>query len=232
MPSNWSKGFTKNTHPSILKISETMKRKKIDNFSAWRKKAKSLGIMPSNYPKFKQDGDLAELMGVVYGDGNISKFPRTERLIIAANSNNKGFIKRYCDLVRRIFDKEPTAMKVYNADCVRISIYQNKISERLGIPSGNRSRIEVTIPSWIKNDHAVLKRFLRGLFEAEGCFCVHKPTSTYKFIFNNKNSSLLNIVFHGLIMFGFHPNLSGYKVQISRREEVYRCIETLQFRKY
>lgn len=209
-----------------------MRRKRIDNFSAWRERAKSRGIMPSSYLNFKRDGDLAELMGVVYGDGNISKFPRTERLIIAANSNNKGFIKRYSDLVKKIFDKKVTAMKVYNANCVRISIYQNKISERLGIPSGNRRWIEVAMPAWIKNDPEVLKRFLRGLFEAEGCFCVHKPTSTYKFIFNNKNQSLLNIVFHGLIMLGFHPNLSGYKVQISRKDEVYNCIETIQFRKY
>ena len=232
MPSNWSKGFTKNTHPSVFKISETMRRKKIDNFSVWRERAKSLGIIPSNYPDFKKDGDLAELMGVVYGDGNISKFPRTERLIIAANSSNKGFIKRYHDLVNKIFNKEPTLMKVYDADCVKISVYQNKISKRLGIPSGNRSGIEIALPSWIKNNHEVSKRFLRGLFEAEGCFCVHKPTSTYKFIFNNKNKSLLNIVFNGLIMLGFHPNLSGYKVQISRRDEVYNCIEMIQFRKY
>ena len=60
MPSNWSKGFTKNTHPSVFKISETMRRKKIDNFSVWRERAKSLGIIPSNYPDFKKDGDLAE----------------------------------------------------------------------------------------------------------------------------------------------------------------------------
>lgn len=209
-----------------------MRRKRIDNFSAWRERAKSLGIIPHSYPKFKRDGNLAELMGVVYGDGNISKFPRTERLIIAANSNNKGFIKRYHDLVKKTFDKEPTAMKVYNSNCVRISIYQNQISKRLGIPSGNRRWIEVTTPSWIKSDHEVLKRFLRGLFEAEGCFCVHKPTSTYKLIFNNKNKSLLDIVYDGLVMLGFHPNLSGYKVQISRREEVYNCIDVIQFRKY
>ncbi|OGN31836.1 MAG: hypothetical protein A3J01_00765 [Candidatus Yanofskybacteria bacterium RIFCSPLOWO2_02_FULL_45_18] len=161
MPSVWSNGFTKDTHPSVRKMSETMRRKKIDNFSTWRERAKSLGITPSSYPKFKRDGNLAELMGVAYGDGNISVFPRTERLIIATNSNNKGFIKRYRGLVKKLFDKEPTAIKVYNSDCVRISIYQNKISKRLGIPSGNRSEIELILPLWIKNNHEILKRFLK-----------------------------------------------------------------------
>ena len=190
MPSNWAKGFTKYSHPSVLKISETMKRKKIDNFAKWRIHAKNQGVIPSNYPQFKKDGDLAELLGVVYGDGNISKFPRTERLLIAANSSNKGFIERYYSLVKKIFNKEPTAMKVYNANCVRISIYQNRISERLGIPCGSRSNLTFIMPSWIRDKPEILKRFLRGLFEAEGCFCVHKPTSTYKLIFNNKNDSL------------------------------------------
>ncbi|AHB40802.1 hypothetical protein P147_WWE3C00001G0902 [candidate division WWE3 bacterium RAAC2_WWE3_1] len=30
----WNKGFTKFTHPSVKKISETMKMKKIDNFKS------------------------------------------------------------------------------------------------------------------------------------------------------------------------------------------------------
>lgn len=232
MSSNWAKGFTKYTHPSLLKMSETIKRKKIDNFAKWRMWARTKGIVKTEYPIFKKDGDFAELIGVVYGDGNIGKFPRSERLVIASNSNNKGFIGHYSCLVKKIFNKETTNMKSPNSNCVRISIYENKISERLGIPAGDRSNLKITMPSWIKNDHEILKRFLRGLFEAEGSFCVHKPTSTYKLLFSNRNPSLLNLVFRGLIMLGFHPNLSGYKVQISRREEVYRCIETIQFRKY
>lgn len=232
MPSNWSKGFTKHNHPSVLKISETMKRKKLDNFAVWRKAAKLQGLMPLSYPAFKRDGDLAELMGVVYGDGNISKFLRTERLIIAANSNAKSFIERYAGFVEKTFGKKPTLMKVYNSNCVRISIYQNQISKRLGIPSGNRSKIKVVLPAWIKNNPKILKKFLRGLFEAEGSFCVHKPTSTYKLLFSNKNDSLLKLVYDSLITLGFHANLSGYKVQISRKNEVYRSIEELQFRKY
>ena len=232
MPSNWTKGFTKDTHPSVLKISKTMRRKKLDNFAAWRKAARLRGLIPLSYPNFKRDGDLAELMGVVYGDGNIGKFPRTERLIIAANSNAEGFINRYASLTEKIFGKKPTLMKVYNSNCVRISVYQNQISRRLGIPSGNRGNIKVILPEWIKEDPNILKRFLRGLFEAEGSFCVHKPTSTYKLLFSNRNYSLLKLVNDSLTMLGFHANLSGYKVQISRKEEVYRAIEEIQFRKY
>jgi hypothetical protein len=75
-PPPWSKGYTKETHPGVLKVSETFKKKRLDNFKKWREKMKRLGKIRSNYPPLAQNGDLAELMGVVLGDGSIYKFPR------------------------------------------------------------------------------------------------------------------------------------------------------------
>ena len=123
MPSNWIKGFTKHTHPSVLKISETMKHKKLDNFYHWREEAKKKGLIKSHYPSFNKDGDFAELLGVVYGDGNIEKFPNTERLVIAANSNNTGFISRYADIVQKIFNKKPTLIRSRVTNSLHINIY-------------------------------------------------------------------------------------------------------------
>jgi hypothetical protein len=47
MPSNWNKGFTKETHPSVKKISTTMKKRGLDNFYQWREKMKKVGKIPS-----------------------------------------------------------------------------------------------------------------------------------------------------------------------------------------
>ena len=232
MPSNWAKGFTKYSHPSVRKISQTMIERGIDNFAHWREAARKRGILKSTYQKLRKNTDLAELLGVVYGDGNIEKFPRTERLVIAANSKNTGFVRRYASLVERIFNKEPRLVESKIANCTRISIYEKYISKRLGIPSGNKSQLTVRVPSWIRRRREYLIAFLRGLYEAEGSLCVHRPTSTYKLLFSNKNKSLLNLVFDGLIMLGFHPHRGGYMVQLSRREEVYRCAETIGFRRY
>lgn len=230
-PSPWSKGQTKETHPSIKKISETFKKKKIDNFVGWRKKMIVAGKFPQ-YPKnLKKSRDLAELIGVTLGDGNIHKFLRTEALTIASNSKNKGFIKRYSDIIYNVFSKKATINKPSNG-CTRIRIYQKYISESLGIPTGNRGRLNVKIPNWILNNKNNLKSYLRGLYEAEGSFCVHKPTYTYKFLFSNRNESMLNNVFNGMSLLGFHPHRSKYQIQISKKEEVYRAIELLEFRKY
>ncbi len=232
MSKGWSKGFTKLTHPSVLKISETMRKNRIDNFACWRERMRKEGKLKSVYSPLKKNGDLAELIGVILGDGHIEKFPRTERLYIASNSKNKGFIKRYAKLIEDIFKKAPICAKIKNSNCVRISLYEKFISKRLRVPTGSRKEINFKIPIWIKKNRNYLIRFLRGLYEAEGSFCIHKPTSTYKLFFANKNSSLLDLAYNSFKKLGFHPNKSGYKIQVSRKEEVYRLKDLLEFRNY
>lgn len=232
MHKSWSKGLTKENHPSIRKISETMKRKKIDNFKKWREEMKILGKIKSTYPEFAKNGDLAELIGMVLGDGHIEKFLRTERLYITSNSEDEELIKRYGKFVKDFFGKDPVFMKVKNSNCVVISLYEKFISKRLGIPHGARKNLDFKLPKWIKKNKKYLIRFLRGLYEAEGSFCVHKPTSTYKLFFANRNNSLLNIVFNSLEELEFHPHKSKYNIQVSRKEEVYKLKNLLEFRKY
>lgn len=231
-PEPWNKGQTKYTHPSVTKISDTMKRKKIDNFKRWRLKMTKSGRLKSRYPSFKRDPRLAEFIGVVLGDGHIHKFPRTESLEILSNANNSGFIKRYKDLVKIIFGKKATVSTKGESNCTRIRIYEKHISKRLNIPAGNRNKLNIQIPPWIWGKKELLISCLRGLYEAEGSFCVHKPTYTYKLIFYNYNKSLLNFVFTALKKLGFHPHKSQKKIQISRKDEVYRCKNLINFRHY
>ncbi len=209
-----------------------MKRKKIDNFLSWRNEMKRLGKIRSKYPDFRKDGNLAELIGVIWGDGHIGKFPRTEVLRIFSNASNRGFVNRYANLIEKIFEKKPSVIKRTSANCINITIYQKYISKRLGIPTGAKGHLSVIVPRWIMRKRAHIIRFLRGLYEAEGSFCIHKPTYTYKLFFSNKNAALLENVFRLLKMLKFHPNKSKFKVQISRKEEVFWAKELLGFRVY
>lgn len=228
----WNKGFTKDTHPSVLKISETMKRKKIDNFAAWRDKEVRSGRIRIYFSPLPKNGDLAELIGVVLGDGHIERFPRTERLLIFSNANNHGFVRRYAALVEKLFKKKPYIYTQSGQNCTRISLYENRISARLGVPTGARKDIVFRIPPWIFRKRSYVVRHLRGLYEAEGSHSVHKPTSTYKLNFSNKNQSLLKNVTELLTVLGLSSHRDSSRVQISKRRHVERAIEILQFRKY
>jgi len=229
---SWSKGFTKENHPSVRKISETMKRKRINNFAEWRRKAIRDGRIRVRFPALLRNGDLAEVIGVMLGDGHIEKCPRTERLLIFSNSNNKGFVERYAGLVQKLFKKKPYVYKQSTQNCIRISLYEKKVSERLGIPTGSRKDISITVPSWIEKKESYIIRYLRGLYEAEGSYSIHKPTYTYKFVFSNTNQSLLKNVSKLLTVLGFSPHSDSLRVQISKKDEVLKAVKLLRFRQY
>lgn len=231
-PPPWNKGHTKQTHPDVAKISATFKQRRIDNFATWRKRAYTLGILRKFSPSLKKNSDLAEYIGVVLGDGNITKFPRTEGIIISANSNNSGFIRRYAHLTRKIFGKQPALSRVPGKNNVRIRLYQKGISERLGVPAGGRKDLTIAIPRWIWDSKRHIIRLLRGLFEAEGSLSIHPPTYTYNLSFSNKNVSLLQTVGRGLQLLGYHPEYRSTAVRIRKKKEVEKFLKQVKFRKY
>lgn len=229
---SWNKGFTKETHLSVMKISQSMKKKHLDNFKEWRDRMKEIGKIPKDYPKFKPSEDLAEFIGVILGDGNISRFPRTERLLLVGNANNPGFINHYAYISTKLFKKAPTIMKAKYANALRLSIYQKHISDRLVIPVGDRSKLQIKIPNWIwKSKHYIIK-LLKGFFEAEGSLSIHLPTCTYNFQFKNTNTSLLATVKKGLILLGYHPEIRTNSIRLRKKAEVEKFKKIIQFRKY
>ncbi len=209
-----------------------MKERGIDNFSKWREKMRKSGKIKSLYPDFDKNGDLAELIGVLLGDGHIEIFPRSECLSLFSHSDDRGFVSRYSALIEKIFKKKPSIAKRKGENCIKISIYENKISKRLKIPSGARGKKKISVPNWILSNNEFIVRYLRGLYEAEGSYCVHKPTGTYKLFFSNRNKSLLKNVFLLVKKLGFSPHMRYCDVQVSRKAEVFALMELLQFRKY
>lgn len=232
MPSNWNKGQTKYTNPSVKKISDTMKLRKINNFKAWMDRMKAEGKIKSEYLPLKKDGDLAELIGVVLGDGHICSYARTEELRIISNSNNLGFVARYAKIMEKVFNKKPYIRKSNQSNSTRIGLYEKHISDRMGIPTGARKYSKIKVPFWILKNRKYIVRYLRGLYEAEGSFSTHKPTYTHKFLFANKNETMLDNVYYLMKKLGFHPHRSPYQIQLSRNKEVYDAMKVLEFRKY
>lgn len=222
----WNKGFKKETHVSVRKVSDTMKARRVDNFKKWR------DAHLVQYEEFAHNGDLAELIGAVLGDGNIEKFPRTERLVVVGDAQKPEFVWRYANLIEKLFKKKPVVKKALRSNALRISIYQKFISERLGVPTGNKKHFPHQIPQWIEENDAYIVRFLRGLYEAEGSLSIHLPTCTYNFCFTNLNPYLLKIVDDALTHLEFHTEVRHNAIRIRKRAEVMRLKELIRFRQY
>ena len=231
-PPPWNRGLNKEINLSVKKISQTMKLKKIDNFKQWREKMRQTGVIRNTNIPFNKTVKLAILTGMILGDGNIYKFPRTENLRIKLNLKYPKLITYISLLVESIFKKKPLVIKEKDVNCVRISLYQNNLSKRLSIPSGNRHKQNVGIPHWIWENEKYIIGCLRGLFEAEASLCVHMPTGTYNFAFSNTCPQLLSDVKQALLLLGYHPEVRSNAIRLRKKNEVFQFKQLISFRDY
>lgn len=229
---SWNKGKTKLTDKSVLKISRTFKRLKIDNFKNWRDEAKLKGIIPNTIIELKKSVDLAFLIGIALGDGNINQMARTQCLRITLGTDKPDLWKYTAKVIEKIFSKSPSVYKRKIANCVNVTIYQNNLSKRLGIPIGARKYKTIVVPKWISDNKSKLISFIKGLYEAEASFSVHKKTYTYNLSFSNMNISILNFIESNIRNLGFHPERRINAVRIRRKVEVYKFMDLISFRRY
>lgn len=228
----WNRGKTRFTDLRVKKISDTFKRKRIDNFFEWRANARLTEKIPNSSKKLEKSKELAVLIGLILGDGNIYKFPRTECLRITLGTDKPPLALYAVLLIEKIFVKTPSLIKRSNSNCYNVTIYQNNLSRRLEIPTGARGKLNIKLPLWVWNKKSYLVSILKGLFEAEASYCVHNNTYTYNFEFSNRNCSLLDEVEKGLIILGFHPERRRYSVRLRKKKEATEFYDLIRFRTY
>ncbi len=173
----WNKGLNKNNNKTVKKISLTLtgrSRKKMQD------KVGTLKLLPSL--------DLAELIGIILGDGHLRKCERTEQLCVSCNSNQQVYIENITALMNRVLSKAPSIYRSKSENVVRIVVYQNRLSAKLKLPHGNKIKNNIGIPQWIKSDQAYSIRCLKGLFETDGSLNIHKESYTTVIEFKNKCS--------------------------------------------
>ncbi|NCP47387.1 hypothetical protein GW844_03320 [bacterium] len=180
----------------------------------------------------RKSTELAFLIGLILGDGNISKFPRVECLRITLGTDKPNLAKYSVKIIEKLFCKAPSIIKRSNSNCFNVTLYQRNISHRLEIPIGARGKLDITLPNWCVNNKKYLISILKGLFEAEASYCVHLRTCTYNFEFSNRNTSLLNKVEKSLRHLGYSPERRTYAIRLRKRNEVESFKKMIDFRSY
>ena len=230
--SPWNTGKTKNNDKRLLKMSNTFKRKKIDNFAHWRNKRKKLGFVPTKSSAIPKDQYAATLIGLILGDGHIQQFPRTQKLTVSLGTDKPDLIDFTFNLILYTFHKKPTVYYSKTSKVAQVYIYRNYLSNQLQIPTGNKRWAAVTFPEWIWINNKFVIGCLKGLFEADGSLSVHPPTSTYNFAFRNMNTSLNNQVQQALQILNFHPEIRETSIRLRKKDEVKSFEKLITFREY
>lgn len=177
----------------------------------------------------KHSENLAELIGITLGDGNIFAFRRCQRLTISCNGSYKAYTKHIKDLVRDVFDKEPSILKRSKANCHDVCLYMQDIDRTLDVPIGNKIKNKVIIPAWIFSRKQYLKRCLKGLFETDGCYGFSKKFHIEYMEFCNKSESLRQSAYKALTSLGYSPQIGNKYVRLARKDQVRKFIAEMDF---
>lgn len=170
--------------------------------------------------------ELAEFIGIMLGDGNLSKFQASITLNTIAD---KDYIKFVEKLGIKLFSDKPTITDKKDCHATDVRFSGIKLVEYLvrhGLQTGNKVKNQVGVPKWISGQKQYKISCLRGLMDTDGCVakCTHKyKLKSYVYYnpcFANRSKPLLEFVTNTLRELGLHPSIAGERIWLYNKAEV------------
>jgi intein/homing endonuclease len=125
---------------------------------------------------------LAELLGIILGDGNLNK--KSNCITIVGSLEDFHYHKNYViPLIKSVFNCNPKLRKRNDRNAFYVDFnskeIMNYLTQNIGLIRGNKVNAEV--PSIIKNIQKLIPYFLRGLFDTDGCLKFSKQAKDWNY---------------------------------------------------
>lgn len=174
------------------------------------------GLIPQPKPFYKpstQSEDLAEFVGILLGDGHIGK----EQWSITVSAKvDREYSQYIVQLIQGLFHFNPSYR--IRSDCNVIVISGSGIGAiqyfmSIGLLPGNKIKLQVNVPRWIKENPSYSITCLKGLMDTDGGIFIHKYVvhnklySYTKLCFSNRSIPLISFVYDTLAMLKLQPRL-------------------------
>ena len=188
------------------------------------KKQPLLQAKPITTPK--RSSDLAEFVGIMIGDGGISKYQIT---ITLHSVTDYEFSKYVVQNIERLFSVTPSVYK--RPDKLALVILVSRIDlvtylYSLGLPIGNKNLQHIDIPDWIQRNSKYARACIRGLVDTDGSIFTHtysvkgKKYRYKKLSFTTASPNLQKSVAHILFENGLSPRISGRDVRLDSKADM------------
>ncbi len=195
--------------------------------------------------KPKKNEKLAELVGIILGDGNISVIERDKsksyviRIVGDERKDKKYLIDYVKPLCEELFNIKVKTHKHKQFNALYLTINSKQAVEFLisvGLKKGNKIENQLTIPSWIFEQERLLKACLRGLVDTDGSIYELKPQwpGIWQICFTNRNNKLLEDFKRGLQIVGIDCSKISKRgntpqVYITKKEAVGKFYKEIGF---
>ncbi len=168
---------------------------------------------PIRRPPFSKQ--LAEFVGIVMGDGGITK---RQVVITLHDKDDKAYGQFVVSLIKNLFNV-PIGTYHRREDSVNNFIVSRSelvrfCTEKLGLKCGNKIKQQIDIPNWIRRNKNYSIACVRGLIDTDGCIFTHKYRSkdkwySYKKLsFTSFSKPLRQSVFDILKSLSLNPRLA------------------------
>lgn len=176
--------------------------------------------------------DLAELLGIILGDGGITN---NQIRITLNRKTDKDYAIFVRQLIYKIFGEYPTISKRESVlDLTLSGVNLVEALENLGLKRGNKVLNQVAIPEWILSNNEYSRVCIRGLVDTDGgLYFHHHTTKGIKYFnigltFTNHSKPLIHGVYKTLIKNGFSPSLvKNKRIYIYNLEEIKRYFKVI-----
>ncbi|MBR9692213.1 hypothetical protein GOV06_05515 [Candidatus Woesearchaeota archaeon] len=125
--------------------------------------------------------DLAELIGIILGDGNLHK--KYNLITIVGSLEDIHYYKnRVIPLIKSLFNINPKLRKRNDRNAYYIDFYSKDVMDflvKVGLKREHKK--SAGIPKIIKENDKLLIPLLRGLFDTDGCLKFSKQTRDYNY---------------------------------------------------
>jgi len=181
---------------------------------------------PIRKPDYSKD--LAEFVGIVLGDGSISKSQVT---ITLHQKDDKEYSEFVVELIKKLFNVPVGTYKRKHCLAVNYNVSHSELVrfcvETLGLKQGNKIKQRVDIPDWVKQNKSYSIACVRGLLDTDGCVFTHrykvngKWYSYKKIAFTSYSKPLRQSVFNIFKNNGVNSRLSRNRdVRVDSIEDV------------
>ncbi|MBS3172356.1 hypothetical protein J4438_02135 [Candidatus Woesearchaeota archaeon] len=188
---------------------------------------------------------LAEFVGIMLGDGNITKYKskinnNCDYSICIAGNYEKDFdyLTVYVsNLIIELFNTKPPFYRQKNTNGMKIYVRSKRLVlflESIGLVPGHKKRNNVKIPDWIFSKKEFMTACLRGLIDTDGCVCPlpkkDYPCIWFKSAIPNLRESFDKLVSElGIIMTNWTIKKNTPQIYIYRKEMVIKYIQEIGF---
>lgn len=177
----------------------------------------------------KRDSTLfAEFIGVMIGDGSLTKYQASISTNLKTDADHAKFIVK---LIKELFDVVPSIYERVASNCLVVTVSSSRLVVFLnesGLPIGHKIRNDLDIPRWIFSNEKLVLACLRGIFDTDGGIflerhTIRKKTCEYmRMSFVSASPKLVESIYKALTQFGFSATIRYRRVNLERFTDINR----------